>query len=913
MAMRNESGAGREKSLLGRFEDLLGWVDTDLLLPTKAKEHDGLFGGFHVSPEDGVVTLPDGQLRSIIEVDPIDLGTLTPLSKNLVANRLGALAGSLAAGQTVQILVESRPLSVKEVLPDILRHMRADTRQEQRFVASYGAWLRNTIQRLHLPDLRFYLVVAPIPPSYVIGQRAEKLTRERLQESLLQARNNVIGHLKAMGVTYRVLRHEAVLAVLWNGTHHSTRDRCPSMGYFVPGRESLRDKSKDEVAQVSAYWLQQCLFDLEVEETVDCVRIDNRRGHTQYAYSTYLIAPPEITSCGYLEPILTMEIPFRLSIFVRGLSKKMERFRLNTQRRALGMIVRDAEVRGRVASMETELAALEATRLAQETLRPMVAVTRMSVYMTVFGSSREEAARLGLRVRNAFQNQLGAEVAFARGEQLPFWRSTLPLGVDVARDWYRTVSQTVGDGIPFLCHNPGTPGGMFLGLTPIGMEIVRFDPADPSLPTSLMSVMGRSGSGKTFLACKFVLYTLLTGGRVTVVDRAGHYETVKSVFGGVSVRMADRQSPAINPWDLPDMRNMNRHERDAAMAQKIAFVVGLHDVLLADNKEMRLSRFERGLIERGVKAVYERCQEARVVPRERYLFQWMEEQLQDPAMEAEERRVLNGLKVSLGAYVFQGSAAWLVDRETTVDMDTRMLIFDTRDVDDSMIPLCMFMISEAVSRRAGAQKALDEDRTVVRDLLVIDEGWFLIKYGQAARWLDDLARRGRHLGLFLLFITQQISDFSSNETAAALFNAAAVHFVFRQNDGGSGSVGKDEAERIASALRLTAPEGHRIMQLTTKAGESAQVYLVRESKLQGALIRGEVMVIPQPHEYWFFSSDPIRDVPERNRMIEACGGDVMRAVCRLANRRGLPKSGEMDDDMDDLQAMISLDAVADAV
>ena len=55
----------------------------------------------------------------------------------------------------------------------------------------------------------------------------------------------------------------------------------------------------------------------------------------------------------------------------------------------------------------------------------------------------------------------------------------------------------------------------------VGHELVLFDPADPSLPNSLMNIVGRSGAGKTFLAQKLALLTILTGGRVTVIDRAG--------------------------------------------------------------------------------------------------------------------------------------------------------------------------------------------------------------------------------------------------------------------------------------------------------------------------------------------------------------------------------------------------------
>jgi DNA helicase HerA-like ATPase len=47
-----------------------------------------------------------------------------------------------------------------------------------------------------------------------------------------------------------------------------------------------------------------------------------------------------------------------------------------------------------------------------------------------------------------------------------------------------------------------------------------------------------------------------------------------------------------------------------------------------------------------------------------------------------------------------------------------------------------------------------------RSMLVVDEAWKLVERRAAGEWVNDIARRSRHLGLFLVAISQQLSDFA---------------------------------------------------------------------------------------------------------------------------------------------------------
>jgi len=48
-----------------------------------------------------------------------------------------------------------------------------------------------------------------------------------------------------------------------------------------------------------------------------------------------------------------------------------------------------------------------------------------------------------------------------------------------------------------------------------------------------------------------------------------------------------------------------------------------------------------------------------------------------------------------------------------------------------------------------------------RSMMLIDEAWHLIRRDQTGEYANDLARRARHLGLALIVMSQQLSDFNT--------------------------------------------------------------------------------------------------------------------------------------------------------
>ena len=56
--------------------------------------------------------------------------------------------------------------------------------------------------------------------------------------------------------------------------------------------------------------------------------------------------------------------------------------------------------------------------------------------------------------------------------------------------------------------------------------------------------------------------------------------------------------------------------------------------------------------------------------------------------------------------------------------------------------------------------------------MLIDEAWHLISRPETGEYANDLARRARHLGLTLIVMSQQLSDFDTEHGVALLQNSS---------------------------------------------------------------------------------------------------------------------------------------------
>ncbi len=635
-------------------------------------------------------------------------------------------------------------------------------------------------------------------------------------------------------------------------------------------------------ADFIARYVMERLCDVEARERQATLELDG-----YVARSIFALGMPDTTSPGFPDALYSLDRPYRLAIHLEGRDLTAERKRLERRHRTMYLIQADGAGRG------PENILLRATQ--EENARQILelrgnksGIARMGLYLTLTAPD-PEALEDSLESAAAAFGASGIAPGTSLAAQLPLLQATLPLGCDPTglRRRYRT--ETIGNTFPFTSHTPGHTRGLPVGFTKVGKELVLFDPFDPTLPNQVMNIVGMSGRGKTFLALRMLLDMLLSGGRATVIDRAGSYRWLSAIVGGSTVELGSRDDPpAMNMWD---------YDGDAPAVSKIAWLVRAHEIMLATNPGDKLDPVKLSMVSRGIRAVYDEHLRLRAAgergprdfPLERELVAWLAAEAVDPTRADDERARLRELAAGLEPYVNGGEHASLLDRRTTVDFEARLLLIDMQQLGNEITKvhaIALHIITDAVERRATAAQRAERGALRLREMLIIDEGWFLVKYGAGGAFINNLARQGRALGLWLVFITQQLSDLVNDPVAAGLFNAASVSFLYEMSDEGAGLDGG--MAWLARTLHLNIEEVEQIGRL--KQGterDYAEMFMLRKSSYASTDRRGVVQVMSSPYEYWLFTSKP-EEKDKRKAMVDACDGDVWRAVKALARGEAEP-------------------------
>ncbi len=858
---------------------------------------------------DGVLVTSEGALTRYLRVAAKNPLVMAEEERAVVSDVFGQLHARLAPGQSLQFYVEANPVQLDQLLA---RGQRETTRATdalltegqaeraaalQRLYATYDESLRLHADAQAAVDVAYYVVV-PYVPDHATGLDWRQLlpgTRKRLPtaplERSLESHRRVLreslyltdairSDIESLDLATHLLSGPEVLDLLWRRCNPTTADRSPDES---PGARASRLELLGELDQVNdaieaarvATELRRMLATSAAESPDQrYLRVDRDLEQVQF-----VATPPDATYFGWLLDAMQVQRPYSLSVHVHALDRLRERNRHKARHRRLFGVNRGAEIRGRVADYEMLAQEREAEALLQELGgQERAAIYQLSIYQAIREPGVEpdprQLAETAEQAAREITTNSDARVNQGQLRQPRLWQSSLPLGRDVAGMTQPYVTRNVGDTVPLVGTHCGSPDGVPFAFTDPGRELVLIDPFDPAHDNGTLLVNARSGGGKTFAVNVLLARFLAQGMQAFVIDRAGHYEFLTSLIPGAEHLLigGSAEEHSVNPWDTPDSAH--------PPIEKVDFLIGLHALLVGDHRSgddsYGLSPLERNLLEVAIRAVYSHAAATGVAPREIHLRDELRSRAakETEAGAEEVASILRTLAERLASFCGDGSHAYLLDRETTVPADAPLLVFDTRKVPRELSPAVLFVVAEHVSTRleqsqlAGLETNDSAGKYTKRSCLVIDEAWKLVERRATGEWVNDLARRARHLGLFLIAISQQLSDFAG-EYGKALIRNSTMQLIFRQS--------VDELEYVQDALRLSDEEVRAISRLKTVKQSYAQAYWIN-----GTRGRGAIALRVGPREYWIATSEPIKDAPRRAHAVRAAKGDRWAAVDILA-------------------------------
>lgn len=370
---------------------------------------------------------------------------------------------------------------------------------------------------------------------------------------------------------------------------------------------------------------------------------------------------------------------------------------------------------------------------------------QISIYISIAASSIEELNR----TTKLLETTLAAHLFYSKVavyQQLDALQSILPRGEDLLSQKRNLDSSTAALTFPFMSSEFVQEAGILYGVNKSNNSLVILDRF--ALHNANSIIFAQSGSGKSYATKVEILRQLMQGTKVLVIDPEREYELLSESVKGTYIKLSIKSKQKINPFDLSvgyhDQTDLSDHIQD--LTEIIS--------LMAEG----LSPREKAAIDKAITQIYKRQKQ------------------QPPLLEDlyGELHALGQLKLCerLEKYI-SGSLADVFNAQTNIELDNRLVIFDIKDLPESLRQIMMLIVSNFVESQVKANPQ--------KRLLVIDEGWILLQHEESARFVAGLVRRARKYYLGVSIISQQANDFLSNEYGRAIASQSSLRILMRQD------------------------------------------------------------------------------------------------------------------------------------
>jgi type IV secretory pathway VirB4 component len=435
---------------------------------------------------------------------------------------------------------------------------------------------------------------------------------------------------------------------------------------------------------------------------------------------------------------------------------------------------------------------------AEELLQKIDAENQQALYWTVvLLLVAQDMEALEIKTRQvaamlAAARMRGRVVVFRQEDGLRAAGPWFSLPADIHKVGSRNMlSETVAASFPFVASGINDGSGIVLGRDKDGgLVLLDIWKRGEDRTNSNITILGKTGSGKSFASKLLVVREFPQGARVIIIDPLRECRAMCKRLGGNWLNVAGGKG-RINPLQI---RLLPSGEQDEDEEQYFAAAsdLSLHIKILRTFFSLYLQDLtdtEKACLENALIATYEKkgitfastSEQIRGLLPEDYpimqdLSRYIDEQA-NKKPELYERLAILIQRTTLGA----DAALW--DGPSTVDATADLTVLDIHDL----------MNADQATKAAQFFNVLTfvwnmiETDAQERIILVVDEAWMLIdkKTPQALEFLRDASKRIRHYNGSLVVLSQNLIDFLAPEVmqyGSALINNPCYKLIMQQGE-----------------------------------------------------------------------------------------------------------------------------------
>lgn len=477
-----------------------------------------------------------------------------------------------------------------------------------------------------------------------------------------------------------------------------------------------------------------------LEEQADHFVIDGR-----FMRVLFISGYPFVASSGWLNNLVNFNHNADISYHIASVDATQALPKLHRKITELESTKRAMMRVGKIIGPEITDPLESATQLRDKIQRGQEKLFQVSIYVTLSADSLTELNKTTKLLETVLSARL-FYIKTARYQQLEALQSILPRAQDILNQKRNLDSSSAALTFPFMSSELVQESGILYGVNKSNNSLVILDRF--SLNNANSIVFAQSGSGKSYATKVEILRQLMQGTKVIVIDPEREYKRLSESVDGTYIKLSAKSKEKINPFDLSatyhTRKDLSEHTQD------LIEVVSL----MAEG----LSPREKAAVDKAILKIYKASKKQAPLLEDLY----------------KELHGLAQIKLCdrLEKYI-SGSLADVFNAQTNIKLENRLVIFDIKDLPESLRQIMMMIISNFVANQV---KAKPEKR-----LLVIDEGWLLLEHEESARFVSGLVRRARKYYLGVSIISQQANDFLKNDYGRAIASQSSLRILMRQD------------------------------------------------------------------------------------------------------------------------------------
>ena len=507
----------------------------------------------------------------------------------------------------------------------------------------------------------------------------------------------------------------------------------------------------------------------------------------KYCRTYYTLAYPRFLSVNWHAPLMGLDTPIDLSLFIypEDPGKILKKLRNKAAQVESQMMINQEKGLVRDPMLETAMNDIE--ELRNKLQQGLERYFQTGLYLTIYADSLEELDRYSNEVENIF----GSKLVVGKRSVLQMesgFNSTLPLANDLLSVHTNLNTEPLSTIFPFNSLELTSSDGILYGINRHNNSLILFDRF--SLPNANSVVFATSGAGKSYAIKLEILRSMMLDTNVIVIDPENEYKHLAESVGGAFLNISLNAESRINPFDLP--KAVEGEDPKNILRSAVVNLLGLMNLMLG-----KLSSDEQAIMDRAIWETYAK----KDITMERENF----DNIIPPTM-ADLVEVLNNMQggeslaTRLSRFT-EGTFAGIFNQPTNINMDSPLVVFSIRDMEEQLRPIAIFIILNYI---------WNEVRSELRKrLMVIDEGWWMMQHEDSAQFLFSIVKRARKYYLGVTTITQDVTDFLSSPYGKPIVTNSALQLLLKQSPAA--------IDLIAETFSLT--EGEKYLLLESDVGE----------------------------------------------------------------------------------------------